>query len=536
MVNKDNIRHIFINTVEYLKDEYIAWNFEEKYLADDELLLIIDNHLVLFVYQFVEKIQYEFGFGENHKIGISELTYNSLFKFNKSKYYRDLGDYCNQSLGIGYLQYDDYIKEKDNVQYIRDYVNSKTLIDFSKYEKNIPSETYTFIIYRIHESEKYEYAVQYYKGLYDEKKVRRDLYNYVSNIYNTRITAISTANFDKAIMGYRFNSRQSLYNNIQYTLIYKKLYYTDNISSVAKSFLSQCENDDSHFDFKLHTNRNAMKWKTEFEIYNIIKKTYKEALYQERVLLYDRYNCSHTFVFDVYLPKHKIAIEYQGEQHFKPVDLFGGEEGFKKTKIRDQIKKDVAEYNKINMLYINYFDDLSEINILEQIKSKIKYIREEFIKRKKIRAEEEMNFISDISLMEKYCKILENKKDFYTICCEKQQIVNIVKNKYNGCGKIKLDAILRPEDVIYLYNNSKRYDSFLKKSSPYKNYPSLLYYEIFCLLNISPVNIRNINCNIYNYFLQLYSDDLASLDHLFKESINRAKFLYKCIKKYKSKA
>jgi len=49
--------------------------------------------------------------------------------------------------------------------------------------------------------------------------------------------------------------------------------------------------------------------------------------------------------FDVYLPKRKIAIEYQGIQHFEPVDFFGGEEGFKNTQERDAQKRRKCKEN-----------------------------------------------------------------------------------------------------------------------------------------------------------------------------------------------
>ncbi len=58
---------------------------------------------------------------------------------------------------------------------------------------------------------------------------------------------------------------------------------------------------------------------------------------------------------DFYLPKHNIAIECQGEQHFKPKNGFGGEEEFKKTTIRDKIKKENCNKNDIKILY---FSDL----------------------------------------------------------------------------------------------------------------------------------------------------------------------------------
>lgn len=63
---------------------------------------------------------------------------------------------------------------------------------------------------------------------------------------------------------------------------------------------------------------------------------------------------------DLFIPDLKLAIEYQGEQHFMPIELFGGEEGFKTRKESDERKKKLCEANGINLEYINYYDDLLE--------------------------------------------------------------------------------------------------------------------------------------------------------------------------------
>ena len=39
--------------------------------------------------------------------------------------------------------------------------------------------------------------------------------------------------------------------------------------------------------------------------------------------------------FDIYIPKYNIAIEYNGEQHYKPMAKFGGVIGYNKTVERD---------------------------------------------------------------------------------------------------------------------------------------------------------------------------------------------------------
>jgi hypothetical protein len=47
----------------------------------------------------------------------------------------------------------------------------------------------------------------------------------------------------------------------------------------------------------------------------------------------------------VYLPELKIALEYQGEQHFRPIPFFGGEAGFIETQKRDRRKRKKSKDN-----------------------------------------------------------------------------------------------------------------------------------------------------------------------------------------------
>ena len=65
--------------------------------------------------------------------------------------------------------------------------------------------------------------------------------------------------------------------------------------------------------------------------------------------------------FDFYLPNYNLCIEYDGIQHFKPVDIFGGEEGFKVQLIKDKIKDDYCKNNNINILRIPYYENTTEI-------------------------------------------------------------------------------------------------------------------------------------------------------------------------------
>jgi hypothetical protein len=64
--------------------------------------------------------------------------------------------------------------------------------------------------------------------------------------------------------------------------------------------------------------------------------------------------------FDFYIPELNMCIEYDGEQHFKAVDHFGGEEGLKIRQLHDKIKTSYCEQNNILLLRINYDEDIEE--------------------------------------------------------------------------------------------------------------------------------------------------------------------------------
>lgn len=64
--------------------------------------------------------------------------------------------------------------------------------------------------------------------------------------------------------------------------------------------------------------------------------------------------------FDFYLPHYCVLIEFQGFQHFKKHNYFGGEKEFKSLKKRDFIKKQWAKENKIPLLEINSYKEISK--------------------------------------------------------------------------------------------------------------------------------------------------------------------------------
>ena len=76
---------------------------------------------------------------------------------------------------------------------------------------------------------------------------------------------------------------------------------------------------------------------------------------------------SHRLSFDFYLPELKTCIEFDGIQHFKPINDFGGKNEFKNVQKRDNCKNKWCEDNNIKLIRIKY----NEIDRIKYIHEKL---------------------------------------------------------------------------------------------------------------------------------------------------------------------
>lgn len=105
-------------------------------------------------------------------------------------------------------------------------------------------------------------------------------------------------------------------------------------------------------------NPTTSKWKTEEKIYFSILRYYPDALQHYSPIWLDRQH------LDVYIPSLSIAIEYQGKQHFEPIEFFGGVESFAYRKDLDQRKRMLCEANGITLIEFPYDIKANIANIL----------------------------------------------------------------------------------------------------------------------------------------------------------------------------
>ena len=74
--------------------------------------------------------------------------------------------------------------------------------------------------------------------------------------------------------------------------------------------------------------------------------------------------------FDFYLPKYNTCIEYNGQQHYMPVDYFGGKVSLQHQQHNDNIKREFCKNNNINLIEIPFTYNTKE-KIEEIIMSKL---------------------------------------------------------------------------------------------------------------------------------------------------------------------
>lgn len=70
--------------------------------------------------------------------------------------------------------------------------------------------------------------------------------------------------------------------------------------------------------------------------------------------------------FDFYIPSKNLLIEYDGEQHFKAIDFFGGIKELENRQNLDKIKNRYANDNGFKLLRIPFYDRENISNIIQQ--------------------------------------------------------------------------------------------------------------------------------------------------------------------------
>lgn len=103
---------------------------------------------------------------------------------------------------------------------------------------------------------------------------------------------------------------------------------------------------------------NCKTSKSELKIAEYLKKNKIKYFRQKTFESCLNPNTNYKLRFDFYLPKHNICIEYDGIQHFKSIEYFGGEKNFNYIKYLDKLKNVFCKKNKIKLIRIPFYKDV----------------------------------------------------------------------------------------------------------------------------------------------------------------------------------
>lgn len=76
-------------------------------------------------------------------------------------------------------------------------------------------------------------------------------------------------------------------------------------------------------------------------------------IFEEQVT-FDNLQDDKKLSYDFYIPSKRVLIEYQGVQHYRPVELFGGKEVYEKQVIHDKLKLEYTNSNNYELICIPY--------------------------------------------------------------------------------------------------------------------------------------------------------------------------------------
>lgn len=104
-------------------------------------------------------------------------------------------------------------------------------------------------------------------------------------------------------------------------------------------------------------NKIGEYWRSETELYYSIKLAFNNTEVKQH---YSPKWLGRQHL-DIYIPEFNIGIEYQGVQHYRPVDFFGGVEAFEKGQERDLRKKKLCDEHGCHIVYVNEGYNLNEV-------------------------------------------------------------------------------------------------------------------------------------------------------------------------------
>jgi hypothetical protein len=105
------------------------------------------------------------------------------------------------------------------------------------------------------------------------------------------------------------------------------------------------------------------RFASESRLFDIVKEIYPKYKIERTI----RPDWLDGLEIDIYIPELQLAIEYQGKQHYEPVEFFGGEKSFKNRVILDEKKRKILKERSIHLLEWKYTIEITKDRVEKEI-------------------------------------------------------------------------------------------------------------------------------------------------------------------------
>lgn len=107
-------------------------------------------------------------------------------------------------------------------------------------------------------------------------------------------------------------------------------------------------------------------WVSETILYQIVKRIFVK----QQILRHDRPDWLEGLELDIFAPSLHLAFEYQGQQHFHPIPVWGGAKALQELRERDERKARLCASYGIDLVTIDYTEPLTENYVLTILENK----------------------------------------------------------------------------------------------------------------------------------------------------------------------
>lgn len=399
-----NIYKLYEKVVIEYEKELKQYSFQRLFFKPNEFVYVIQDSFVVYL-GIIDCGNDSF---TDNNIVFEELTENSIFKFNFSNFIRKLLP-CER-LNIKYKRFHGFwgepiFKREDLekpllpnitrplmvcVKSKADIINKAfPSIQLRKRFEAWPGYLYYAVLYEVKENNHIGYGVyatanpkpykiarlkaeeieyQVLECLHFKRNARQEIkYMWSSINHQSKVFVDKTM---MEILASRYENKADnrsclISENSDSSLHYFCVpFYVKNmtplmINNQTRHIIESVKSGDYQNYERIEYTKTENKWKSEQLVLELVEKTYKKnkVLYQYRpfFLQTDKGQMS----YDVFICGLNVAIEYQGKQHFEPVEYFGGEKAFEHQKKRDILKRELSYKNNVKLVYINYWEDIS---------------------------------------------------------------------------------------------------------------------------------------------------------------------------------